>query len=312
MPAMTAQAIFTPPSNAGSRRFAGAVGVHIGGTACRAAADAGPDHVIRATLHPGGVSAICEAIKAAVLAVEPSPRFVTIATPGNVNRTTGTVAGAANLGPEWAGIVPLRELLAARLGCEVEIRNDADASLEVERRRGALMGVNDVALITLGTGVGVALLADGREQPTELGHCVLQFGGPPYGQRPHCGCFESYLGGWALPLRYRERHPEFTGTAAREIPDDAAFWTECGARLVELVVMLCLLGKRLEVVSLVGQVALARAKYLVPPVRQRVAQESLTLATALRSVRVTPLGDAVSVLGALLIARNQLYPFSTQ
>jgi predicted NBD/HSP70 family sugar kinase len=219
------------------------------------------------------------------------------------------VSGAANLGEEWAGSVPLRVLMAQRLQCEVEVQNDGEVALEAEKRRGGLVAVNDGALITLGTGVGVTLLVNGRDQPTELGHSVLQFGGPQCVGRPHRGCFESYLGGWALPRRYREQHPEFAGTSAREIPDDAAFWADCGDRLAELVVTLCLLGQRLEAVSFIGVVALARGHLLLPAVRSRVQQEATLRTATPRRLGITPLGEDVAVLGALLVARDMLYPF---
>jgi predicted NBD/HSP70 family sugar kinase len=290
------------------RHYAGAVGVHIGGTACRAAAGFDEQHLWRGP-RPAGVEAICDAIVDAARRVEPAPQFVVVATPGKVDPKTGVVSGAANLGSDWAGVVPLRDLLVQRLQCEVEVRNDAELALEAEKRRGALVAVNDGALITLSAGVGVALLVNGRDQPTELGHSVLQFDGPPCEGRPHRGCFESFLGGWALPKRYRERHPEFTGTAAREIPDDEEFWAEMGARLGELVVTLCLLGQRLEVISLMGEVALARQRFLLPAVQSRVEIEASLLGTVPRRIVVTPLGHDVAVLGALLLARDLLYPF---
>lgn len=291
------------------RRLVGAVGVHIGGTACRAAAGFEEHRIWRGVLPPGDVDAICRAIVAAVHEVEPDPRFVVVGTPGHVNPVAGTVSAAANLGTSWAGTVPLRDLLADRLSCEVEIQNDVDVALDAEKRHGGLAAVNNGALITLGTGVGVALLVNGRDQPTELGHSVLQFDGPPCVGRPHRGCFESYIGGWALPLRYKELHPEFAGTAAREIPDDVEFWTDCGARLGELVVTLCLLGQPMEAVSLIGTVVLARAQFLLPAVQARVQEEASLLGTVPRRLMVTPLGEDVSVLGALLVARSLLYPF---
>jgi predicted NBD/HSP70 family sugar kinase len=244
-----------------------------------------------------------------VRAVEPSPRFVVVGTPGRVNRGTGEVVGAANLGAEWSGTVPLGALLASRLGCEVEVRNDADVSLEAEKRRGALVAVNDGALISLSNGIGVALLVNGRDQPTELGHSVLQFDGLPCPGRPHRGCFESYLGGHVLPGRYRALRPDFTGTAAREIPDDAEFWLDYGARLGELLVQLCLLGQPMEIISLTGQIAHARHARILPAARARVEVEAALLGTIPRRIVVTPLGEDIAVLGSLLVARDLLYPF---
>jgi predicted NBD/HSP70 family sugar kinase len=300
-----------PQASGARRERAGAVGVHIGGTMCRAAAGLEERQTWRSQLPPGGVDAACDAIVEAVQRVVARPRYVVVGSPGHVDRAAGTVSGAANLGEEWAGTVRLGERLAARLGCEVDVRNDAETALEAERRLGGLVAVNDGALITLSTGVGVALLVNGRDQPTELGHSIVQFDGPACLGRPHRGCYESFLGGWALPLRYRERRPEFAGAAAREIPDDEEFWADYGARLGELIVMLCLLGQRLEVDSLVGQIALARGSQLLPAVQARVQREASLLGVVPRQIAVTPLGDDVHVLGALLLARDLLYPFGS-
>src|SRR5919108_5698577 len=80
--------------------MAGAVGVHIGGTACRAAAAFDADHIWRAALPPAGVAAICDAVVTAVLQVQPAPRYVVVGTPGHVDPAAGCVSGAANLGEE--------------------------------------------------------------------------------------------------------------------------------------------------------------------------------------------------------------------
>ena len=288
------------PDGAQTRRyFAGAVGVHIGGATCRAAIGFRPEEVWRGPL-PRGVEAVCAAILDAVRRVEDAPRFVVVGTPGHVDPESGEVSGAANLGEDWSGTVPLGRILAERLGCEVEVRNDADVALEAEKRHGALVAANDGALISL---------ANGRDQPTELGHSVLQFDGPQCPGRPHRGCFETYLGGRVLVERYREWHPEFAGRAVREIPDDADFWTDYGARLGELVVQLCLMGQPLEVVSLAGPIATTRQHHLLPAVKSRVATEASLLGTVPRRITVTPLGDDIAVIGALLVARDLLYPF---
>ena len=285
----------------------GAVGVHIGGTACRTAAGL-QDRIQHGVLAPGSVSSVVDVVVDVTRQVEPQPRFVVVATPGHVDPASGAVSAAANLGAEWEGTVPLRELLQERFGCEVEVRNDAEMALQAERRRGGLVAVNDGALITLSTGVGVALLSNGRDQPTELGHSVLQFDGPPCAGRPHRGCYESFLGGWALPLRYRERQADFAGSA-RDIPDDEPFWSDCGARLGELIVTLCLLGQPIEVVSLIGMVALARSHLILPAAEARVKAEAALLGRVPRRITVTPLGEDVAALGALLVARDLLYPF---
>ena len=286
-----------------------AVGVHIGGTVCLAAASFDDALFWRGALPPGGVESSVAEIVEAVRSVSSSPRYVVLGTPGHVDRAGRTVTGASNLGPEWKGTVPLADLLRERLQCEVTIRNDAEVALEAEKRRGGLVAVNDGALITLSNGVGVALLVNGEERPTELGHSVVQMDGPACAGRPHRGCYETYLGGWALPQRYRERHPGFKGTAARDIPNDEAFWTECGTVLGQLVVTLCLMGQPLQAVSFIGAVSLTRAQFLLPAVIARVQQEAALVVTMPRRLTVTPLGEDVGVIGALIMARDLANPF---
>jgi predicted NBD/HSP70 family sugar kinase len=261
------------------------------------------------THDPAHVPSVVDAIAHLVGAVEPTPRLVVIGLPGNVNEQRGTVSAASNLGREWDGVVPLAKLVSERLQCQVELRNDTDTAMQGERRRGALVSCNDGALITLSTGVGVCILRNGTQFPAELGHSISQFGGPPCRGRAHAGCYETFLGGWALPDRYRERHPEFTGTHHSDIPDDEAFWNECGRRLGDLVLTLCFSGQPLEAVSFIGSVSLARHHRLLPAVHARVREETALLDVMPRSLRVTPLGEVTSVLGAFLMARDLLFPF---
>ncbi len=287
----------------------GAVGVHLSSYVCRAIASVAPESAHAVAIQPGRVDTVVAAIIEAVHAVASSPQLVVIGLPGNVDEAHGSVNAASNLGSEWQGVVPLAQRVAERLGCPVELRNDTDTAMQGERRRGALIGCSDGALVTLSTGVGVCLLRDGVQFPTELGHSVSQFGGPRCLGRAHAGCYETYLGGWALPLRYREWHPGFEGTHHSQIPDDAAFWHECGRRLGDLVLTMCFSGQPLEAVSFIGSVSLARQHHLLPAVHERVREEIALLDTVPRSLRVTPLGEATVVLGAFLHARDLLFPF---
>jgi glucokinase len=112
--------------------------------------------------------------------------------------------------------VPLRALLRDRLpGAEVVIDNDANAAGWAEFRYGVGRGVSDMMLLTIGTGVGGAVVADGRllrggfGVAGEIGHMRIVPDGIlcGCGQR---GCIEQYGSGRAL-LRY-----------ANEVADDAA------------------------------------------------------------------------------------------
>jgi len=85
--------------------------------------------------------------------------------------TGGVVRTAANVDAGWVD-ADAAALLSERLGAPVTVLNDADAAGLAEARFGAAKGVHGlVLLLTLGTGIGSALLLDGQLVPnTEFGH----------------------------------------------------------------------------------------------------------------------------------------------
>lgn len=101
--------------------------------------------------------------------------------PSNLERGTGRILHATNL--------PLEDIdIAARtrerFGLPVGVENDASVAALAEWRRGAGRGSNNLVMFTLGTGVGGGIVIDGRlfRGWAELGHIVIQEGGPP------CAC----------------------------------------------------------------------------------------------------------------------------
>jgi polyphosphate glucokinase len=94
----------------------------------------------------------------------------------------GVAMTAANIDRRWIG-TDARALLSARIRRPVAFLNDADAAGLAEMRMGAGRGRGGTVLVvTLGTGIGSALFADGRLVPnTELGH--LQVGSEEAEQR---------------------------------------------------------------------------------------------------------------------------------
>jgi len=111
---------------------------------------------------------------------------------------------------------PLKQRVEERLGREVVVENDANASAEA--RFGAARGYRDVMLVALGTGIGAAILIDGRlyrgrwGMAGEPGHVRVV----PDGRLCGCGnrgCWEQYCSGNALVAEARE--------FARRTPDGA-------------------------------------------------------------------------------------------
>ncbi len=86
----------------------------------------------------------------------------------------GVVHTAANLHPDWVGI-DLADLVGSRLIGPSVFLNDADAAGLAEAHFGAAKGTDGVVVIvTLGTGIGVAMINDGRlVANSELGHLEL-------------------------------------------------------------------------------------------------------------------------------------------
>lgn len=126
------------------------------------------------TPQPATPEAVCKVIAQIVEhfdeVKDDSPIGVTI--PGVV--TEGTVRSAANIDKSWIDC-DVKSLLEKELGHTVHVVNDADAAGVAELHYGAADNKNGlVILTTLGTGIGTAVLFDGRLVPnSELGHLEL-------------------------------------------------------------------------------------------------------------------------------------------
>ena len=141
------------------------------------------------------IEALCEAIEPIIKEV--GHRSVVGAGVGapNANFYTGEIAFAPNL--PWEGIIPLSKLLKEALNMNVVITNDANAAAIGEMTYGAAKGLNDFFMVTLGTGVGSGIVANGKliyghdGFAGELGHMIAVRDGRVCG----CGrkgCLETY------------------------------------------------------------------------------------------------------------------------
>jgi polyphosphate glucokinase len=153
-------------------------GIDVGGSGIKGAPvdlDAGQfaaDRVRIATPQPATPDAVCDVV-AEVLdqAGAPDGPFG-LTLPSVV--TGGTARTAANIDPSWIG-TDVAALVRDRTGRDAVVVNDADAAGLAEVRFGAARGVaGTVLVLTLGTGIGSALVVDGALVPnTELGHLEL-------------------------------------------------------------------------------------------------------------------------------------------
>ena len=125
---------------------------------------------------------------------------VGVAAAGFIDRTRSVVLHAPNIA--WRN-EPLRANLEQRIGRPVAIENDANAAGWGEYRFGAGRGVADMVMLTLGTGVGGAIVSRGELAygghgiAAELGHMRFIREGRLCGCGQH-GCLEQYASGRAL------------------------------------------------------------------------------------------------------------------
>jgi glucokinase len=144
------------------------VGVDIGGTTMLAVLlDADGRVIARAEGDtPAAEGAVAVLDRAATLVATCDPqqrhRALGVGAPGVIDPHTGTVLAATDSIHGWAG-TPIATGLAQRVGTRsVHALNDVHAFAVGEWRRGAAHGAASVLAITLGTGVGGAVITDGR------------------------------------------------------------------------------------------------------------------------------------------------------
>ena len=129
--------------------------------------------------------------------------FIGVGVPGTV---ADGIVTADNLPLDGT---PLKAMLEQRLGTQIEIENDANCAGLAEIKCGAGRRYKSTVMLTLGTGIGGSISADGRlmlgnGNMAELGHMIIQaFGGRacPCGQS---GCFEQYASVTALVRMAKE------------------------------------------------------------------------------------------------------------
>jgi glucokinase len=114
----------------------------------------------------------------------------------NGNYYTGTVEYAPNL--PWRGIIPLAKLIENKFKLPVTLTNDANAAAIGEMMYGAAKGMKDFIMITLGTGVGSGIVANGKliyghdGFAGELGHTIVIPDGRLHQGTGKKGSLESY------------------------------------------------------------------------------------------------------------------------
>src|SRR6186713_3533152 len=122
----------------------------------------------------------------------------------NGNYYTGTIEYAPNL--PWQGIIPLANLIKEKFKLPVTLTNDANAAAIGEMMYGAAKGMKDFIMITLGTGVGSGIVANGKliyghdGFAGELGHTIIIPNGRFHEGTGKYGSLESYASATGVTL----------------------------------------------------------------------------------------------------------------
>jgi glucokinase len=136
-----------------------------------------------------------------------------IGVPGIIDNSTGLLRESPNL-PGWAEY-PVRAEIERRLNTIVILENDANVAALGEQWLGAAKDYSDVAMLTLGTGVGGGLVLGGmiwrgaNGMAAELGHTTVEPEGHPCGCGNR-GCLEQYASATAVVRLAKEliaKHP---------------------------------------------------------------------------------------------------------
>lgn len=181
-----------------------AIGVDIGGSSMRAGLvdESGTVHRTVVEPTPDAERDVDDVLTAMIekLTVDVTPVGVGLAVAGLLDRDCRIVRFAPHL--PWIDR-PVGEILSDRWGIPVLLEHDANSAAWAEFRHGAAAGAEVATVITIGTGIGAALLVDGRifrgahGVAPELGHLQVVPDGRscPCGKR---GCLERYCSGTAL------------------------------------------------------------------------------------------------------------------
>ncbi|PBC38865.1 glucokinase [Rhodococcus sp. ACS1] len=310
------------------------IGIDVGGTSIRASVVDSAGEVLDSLQSPTPASAkaLENGLDRAVreLSARHDVAAVGLAVAGFITPDHTTVRFAPHL--PWVG-APVGRDLGQRLGLPVILEHDVNAAAWAEHRFGAAAGGRNVVMLAIGTGIGAALLADGRLYrgshgvAPELGHIQVVPGGRPCACGKH-GCWERYCSGTALvdtAIELLAADPATSTVLAREVAVDPGVLT--GRRIAGaaqdgdplaletmrdfarwLGVGLALIGDVYDpdLVVIAGGVASSSALFIDEAREHYAALTTGSGHRPLARIRPTQLGEAAGMIGAAELARAVL------
>jgi glucokinase len=240
-----------------------------------------------------------------------------IAVPGHVDRSTQQTLIIPNVAGRWTGF-PLGDELRRRTGLRPEILNDARAFAVAERAVGSARGYADVVFATVGSGIGGALVVEGRllrngiDSAGELGHTTYRPGGRLCGCGSE-GCVEAYAGGHAIASRLAELGGQWRSRSVREAFDPSVAGSDDAVETITAEAVDALATALANSCALIGARAVVLGGGLAVEVPRYAAAARTRLASRrglLGDVRVhvSEIGSLAGAIGAAIAGRAALVP----
>ncbi len=251
---------------------------------------------------------------------------ISIAAAGAINCEAGLVTASPNL-PGWND-VPLRDIVNERYRVNTFLINDAGAAALGEHHFGVGKGVNNLVLLTVGTGIGGGIIINGKlysgpcGSAGEVGHMTIDVNGP----RCNCGnigCWELLASGTAMAKEAIRRIKQGEKSSLTKLvggqienitAETVSLAAQDGDSLALEVILKAATYLGVGMVNLVnifnpemiivgGGVA-QMGDLLLEPARRVVKERAFRLSA--QAVRIVPaqLGDDAGVLGAAVFARQ--------
>ncbi len=251
-------------------------------------------------------------------------RGVGIASAGPLNMKKGSLIKPTNLPFEYVSLTkPIRK----ELGLPTYLINDCTAAVLGEKMFGAGKELDNLAYITIGTGIGGGVVVNGQlllgkdGNAVEIGHLTIDLKG-----KLTCGCgkkghWEAYCSGRNIPnfvkmrlgeidkksvdtsLLFNVVEGESTGLSSQDLFDAAKKGDKLSLQLVEEIGNLNAIGFAdvinaydPSLITVGGTVTLKNEKLILSPIKKLVGNYAVN---RLPKITVTPLGDEVGLYGAV-------------
>ncbi|WP_283583458.1 ROK family glucokinase [Limosilactobacillus difficilis] len=247
-------------------------------------------------------------------------------TPGTIDHEKGTVTSAYNLG--WKKPTEVVKPIEEGTGLKFAIENDANVAALGERWKGAGNEGDDVAFITLGTGVGGGLIANGKlihgfgDAGGEVGHMIVKPGGYLCTCGNH-GCLEQYASATGIVHIAQDKAEEYEGDSKLKAMIDNG--EEVTAKIVfdlakqndylsnQVVDEVCMyLGLACANLSnalnpqfmVIGGGVSAAGKFLLDRVQKNFTKFAFPTVRTSTKLKLAELGNDAGVIGAASLARQ--------